>query len=324
MEENQKIEDILIAKHLAGDISFEEELQLDAWVKKSEENQLHFEGMKAVWEATQPGKVSAAVDVDKAWNKFSEEIETKKGKTIQFTPWQMVSAAVAAMLVIFFGVRFFQQSNTTVVDDVQRFATTTSTLLDTLNDGSVITLNQESALAVQSFDGNSREMTLDGEAYFEVAHNEDQPFIVHTKYGDVTVLGTKFNVNTLDNKVTVTVTDGLVKLTAPNKKYVLLPKGKQGIYASGQAVPLKNEVNVVNEMFWKHQKLEFKNAEFQEVVKSIEKAYDVKIEVNNENLYHKEVTSSFDHESIEGVLQVMEATLNLRVQKTADKQYLID
>ncbi|OHX68294.1 FecR family protein [Flammeovirga pacifica] len=322
MEENQKIEDILIAKHLSGEISPKEEIQLQEWMKESNEHQLHFEGMKAVWEATHQLKVE--VDIDKAWNKMSLEIDKKPQKTIKFIPWQTISAVVAAMLLLFLGIRFFQQDDTTQDTLYTKIESQDTPLLDTLNDGSIITLNQQSALAVQSFEGNSREMTLDGEAYFEVSHNENQPFIVHTKYGDVTVLGTKFNVNTLNNKVTVTVTEGLVKLTAPNKEYVLLPKGKKGIYEPNTASPSEQEVNVINEMFWKDQQLEFKDAPFQEVISTIENAYQVNIEVNNENLYQKNITSSFDHDSIESIFQVLEVTLNLRVQKTADKQYLVD
>ncbi|NLR90206.1 FecR family protein [Flammeovirga agarivorans] len=325
MENFSQIDDILLTKFLTGETSEKENEEVEIWLKNDVKNQQYFDELQSVWMLTAKTEVPAvSVNVDKAWERMSQQIEEKNTtKVVTFSPWYKYSAGVAAIVLVFFGIRWYSGQQATPIETT-KFVAVDVPQLDTLTDGSLITLNAGTTLAVNSFEGNSREMELDGEAYFEVAHNEDQPFIVHTQYGDVTVLGTKFNVNTSSGKVEVTVTEGLVKLTSKEDKYVLLKKGTQGIAALDTSTPKKKEINTVNEMFWKYQKLNFKNDSFDEVISAIAKAYKVDIQVKNENLYRNKVTSSFDHEKIESVFEVLEATLGIRVQKTGDKAYLID
>jgi ferric-dicitrate binding protein FerR (iron transport regulator) len=85
----------------------------------------------------------------------------------------------------------------------------------TLLDGSVVTLKDGSRLNLKNnFSGNTREITLEGEAFFEIAHNPKKPFIIHTGSVKTTVLGTSFSIKAIpgETSITVAVTEGKVKV----------------------------------------------------------------------------------------------------------------
>lgn len=110
-----------------------------------------------------------------------------------------------------------------------------------LSDGTRVHANAESRLTYPvSFTGNKREVYLTGEALFEVAKDTLHPFIVHTPYGIVEVVGTRFNVNTYEkNQTTVTLEEGAVKVYCEEKKGTeqkSLSPGEQAVIQSKQLI----------------------------------------------------------------------------------------
>ncbi|TRX67074.1 DUF4974 domain-containing protein [Flammeovirga kamogawensis] len=326
MDKNKHIDDNLLSRFLLKETSEEENQEVNSWLAQSEKNQEDFDSFKKAWALSgtvHPKPVN--IDVDAAWDKMSRRIDASSNdkKLIQFHPFYKYTAAVAALIVIVFGIRFYtnQQSNSNEI--VQKYVTVDVPKVEKLIDGSKVTINKNSSLSLQNFD-TSREMTLKGEAYFEVAHNKDKPFIVHTQKGDITVLGTKFNVKEADGKLEVTVTEGLVKLASLTNKddFVLLKANTKGEITTSS--PIKEENTDVNSLFWVNKKLSFKDIELTTLIKTVEDNYGVKITIKNEKLYHKKVTTSFENDSITDILQVLEATLDLKVEKVGEKTYSIE
>lgn len=104
-----------------------------------------------------------------------------------------------------------------------------------LSDGSVVHLNAFSRLRFPfSFDGNNREVYLEGEAYFDIAKKADQPFIVHTAGTSVKVLGTSFNVNAYNDSLIVTsLVSGSVVSDAEDNDSIYLKPGMASVYRKG-------------------------------------------------------------------------------------------
>ncbi|NME70029.1 FecR domain-containing protein [Flammeovirga aprica] len=330
MEKNNNIDEVLLTKYLLHETTEEEGKEVELWIDDSPENKATFESFQQVWEASLSASIPEVnVDVDKAWNRMNNAIEAEENKTkvVQFTPWKRIASSIAAIVLLAVGVNFYMQKEETngfVAVEVYKVDLPET---QKLNDGSDITINGNSTLSVASFEGNSREVTLDGEAYFEIAHDEDKPFIVHTAKGDITVLGTKFNVKATANDVTVTVTEGLVKLEAldtEENNFVLLEKNAEGSIDASSKVPYKEENVSMNNLFWKTKALNFHNASFVKVISTLENAYGVDINVNRESLNKKKLTVDFKDNSIEEVFEILQLTLNLQVQKTGDKAYYID
>lgn len=190
-----------------------------------------------------------------------------------------------------------QQGNTKVIklDDGQLAYNTTSengvVLYNTIStpkggqyqvilaDGSKVLMNAESSLRFPtSFSGKERNVELKGEGYFEVAKNKSKPFHVKVNDLDVMVLGTHFNINAYANEraVKTTLLEGSVKVAAANVSTVL-KAGQQAILANGQLT--KNNAEDLDEIIaWKEGVFYFNNADIQQIMKQVERWYDIEVE----------------------------------------------
>lgn len=147
-----------------------------------------------------------------------------------------------------------------------------------LADGTTIHLNAGSRLAYPvRFTGNRRIVTLEGEAYFEVRKDEEHPFVVRTRFGEVTVLGTAFNVNAYQDASAcyTTLVNGKVSFSAPEQKPITLLPGEQAI-ASLQGVE-KQEVDVEEYVGWAKGLYTFNDRPLGEIMSTFERWYDVRV-----------------------------------------------
>ncbi|MCJ8208988.1 DUF4974 domain-containing protein [Mucilaginibacter sp. RS28] len=157
-----------------------------------------------------------------------------------------------------------------------------------LSDGTEVQLNSESELAFTvGFTGHQRKVKLTGEAYFEVAHDKEKPFIVSTPGEEVQVLGTKFNISNYpeDEGPVTTLMQGSVKVTA-NKATAMLKPGQQSrINNSAIAV-----TDVDGELFdaWKNGEFVFENTPLSQIMHRLARWYDFDIDYSklpNKNYY---------------------------------------
>ena len=165
-----------------------------------------------------------------------------------------------------------------------------------LTDGTKVWLNAESSLKFPaSFNGNTREVELTGEGYFEVAKDATKPFIVsiRSKNGrdqKVTVLGTYFNINAYEDeaKTYITLLEGSVKLDIAVVSKILKP-GQQGVSATGIEV---KTIDVNQAIAWKEGKFLFHDATIQSIGEQIKRWYDIEVEYQGTStkLFNTEVS----------------------------------
>ena len=147
----------------------------------------------------------------------------------------------------------------------------------TLADGSRIWLNAGSSVTYPvAFVGNERRVTMNGEAYFEVVHNEKMPFKISKDGVEVTVLGTHFNVNAYDDEadIKVTLLEGSVKVNKENSSELLKP-GQQAVVTD--KINVANDVDVVEVMAWKNGYFSFKGADIETIMRQVARWYDVDV-----------------------------------------------
>ncbi len=147
----------------------------------------------------------------------------------------------------------------------------------TLADGTQVWLNAQSSISYPSaFRGSSREVTISGEVYFEVAHNAAMPFRVRSESQLIEVLGTHFNVNTYKAKsrTKTTLLSGSIALTNAHQRVILKP-GEQGIVA-GESMSIKN-VDAAEVIAWKEGYFDFTDADIGSVVDELGRWYNVDI-----------------------------------------------
>lgn len=156
-----------------------------------------------------------------------------------------------------------------------------------LPDGSKVWLNSNSTLKFpEAFTGDTREVVLEGEAYFEVVKNKGQ-FIVHTKNQDVTVLGTSFNVSAYksDNFFSSTLVEGKVRLSSEQTGEVVLTPGKRGyLKFDNDPKVFLSDVDVRNFSAWKDGVFFFDNENLEAILTKIGRWYGFKVSFQQEEL----------------------------------------
>lgn len=186
----------------------------------------------------------------------------------------------------------------------------------TLQDGSVVMLNSGSSLTYpSSFEGmEHREVQLDGEAFFEVAKNPDQPFIVRTETMYTQVFGTVFNVTAYkeDGTSEVVLVEGSVgvgvpDITSSDGLQMLKPSQKASKLIGGKNDFVVENVDVSPYISWTKGVLAFENEPMGQIIKRLQRQYNLKITNQYEALDERRFTGMFDEESIDNVLRTIQA-----------------
>lgn len=174
-----------------------------------------------------------------------------------------------------------------------------------LSDGTHIFLNSGSKLKypVQFPSKGNREVFLDGEAYFTVAKNSRQPFIVSTENMKTSVLGTQFNMSSYknENNTSTVLVEGAVEVTMINKsKATRLTPGERAVFEDGDITV--DKVNVEKHIAWTKNQLYFVDDRFELIIKELERHFNVTIQCDYHNLNKKLFTGTFDTENLQQIL----------------------
>jgi transmembrane sensor len=153
-----------------------------------------------------------------------------------------------------------------------------------LSDGTKVWLNASSSLHYPvAFSGKERKVELTGEAYFEVAKNPSQPFIVKVKDVDVKVLGTHFNIMSFDDedKIATTLLEGAVNVTKGDASRLMKPGQQLSCYTAGK-IEMKNNVDVGEVIAWKNGKFHFVNADIKTIMRQLSRWYNIDVSYEGE------------------------------------------
>lgn len=254
--------------------------------------------------------------------------QTKKGvkspleKKNRF--WQIKVVAALLICTMLAGIGYFiLQSDTADPSTEQTNAVRTITTqhdqhrLVTLSDGTQIRLNSNSTIEVpNSFSNNNRTVTLDGEAWFEIASDEDRPFHIRAGQATIQVLGTEFNVKMDDiaGNVQVAVAEGRVSLnnaTRENGSSAILSENTYAIYNINSSEILIEQTPVENYMSWISGKLFFYNEPLWVVSRYIERLYGVSFQFEQESLKELSLSTNMARESLPDVLDIIAQTLGI-------------
>ena len=179
-----------------------------------------------------------------------------------------------------------------------------------LADGTQVWLNAETSLKYPvAFGGNSREVFLKGEAYFEVAHDARMPFYVHTSRGKVQVLGTSFNVRDYgdEHKVVTVLESGKVRYTSTCQKSKDLLPGYLLEDVEGQGL-LSRKVDTRLYTSWREGKYLFENASVEEIMTTLQRWYNIRVIYLDESVKHLHFTGDLErYDTFDTFLRFMEA-----------------
>lgn len=249
-------------------------------------------------------------------NKVHHQIrinENKQQKSIsrQLVNWYVKVAAVlllplllvASLYIVQGGLSGGNKTGITIESPNGRF------LSFTLPDGTTGVLNNGSKLSYNLPFNSNRTLSLNGEAYFNVKHDDRHPFVVKASRVKVSVLGTKFGVKAYENEnsTDVVLAEGKVKceLAGQTRQVVLKPDERLCIEDNKAAISVEN----VNDLLgWKDGYLIFRDDPMRQAIRKLERWYNVDVTVEDENFYTYVFRATFQDEPIEEVLSLLSKT----------------
>lgn len=349
----------LMSRNLSGEATLAEQEELALQLQAHPQWQQQYETLQQLWKTSdeeivspEPGKISRILQLASV----EETLQQASPASPVVQPpvrkkWYRY-AAVAALLIVAawsFNQWVLKRNHRDGVVIAQK-GTKTRTILP---DGSIVWLNAGSRIEYSpAFAGKLREVTLFGEAYFDVVKNPGRPFIVHAGGIDIKVLGTAFNVKSYpeEDSVETTLIHGLVELTRtddskqtpiylhPNQKIVLpatgkatMPEVKKLTAEHGINPSLSASVNILdstlkeNERFetaWMYNRLEFRGDSFLQLARKMERWYNITIHFEDEAAKGLTFNGSIENESVEQAFKALQTAVSFNYKIENNEVYV--
>ncbi|RWY48044.1 FecR family protein [Mucilaginibacter gilvus] len=338
----------LVSKHLTNDITPAESAELKHLITNFPAYKQQFDDLGMYWDHTDNEYTDDAIAFQKIQDKIKRlddkaESEPNDSKILlpltpkrknknTFRLWPVAAAAIVLVAAGSYLLNAFVFSaHTGAISTAGWQQKTTSRgakSIITLSDGTRITLNSQSTIKYPaSFSGNTREVTLTGEAYFDVKKDKEHPFIIHTDKMNVRVLGTTFNVRSYpqDTVSETTLINGAIEVTLndrPSDRIILKPKEKLIVKnnGSGDAKKPTNAGNggntqvaqyvltslnyiggkdsSVSETSWINNRFSFENDSFAVLAEKMERWYGVDIQFKNDKVKQYNFSGVFENDTI--------------------------
>jgi len=322
--------DELIIKYITGNSSPEEALSIQEWLDEHASNRLYFATLERIWDASKGVSSYEYPELEQAWQRFkakrtlleSSIVRDVDVQVLPVFPWYKIRFAAAAILLLL-GTLVWYTLVRSDAAELSELLAGNQILKMELPDQSKVTLNKHTILKYDDFKGTSRNVELiQGEAFFEVQRNEQQPFVIQAGASRIRVLGTSFQVSRQGDQTEVIVASGAVSVQAKARELVLKPlqvvrvKDHQTTALRADTVPDQLYRYYVNQQFI------FENTPLSRVVQVLNKAFDQKLVLSKEEYKKLTLTSTFEQQSFSEIVQVILKTFDLKLEKQGDS-YLI-
>jgi len=316
--DNKHIDPVsILPKVFSGDASPDEKNIVEDWMKANSANREAYETFARLWKLTGKITVPEIIDIDSEWDRMEKDIKKDIAPALLKPVVSLTRILqIAASVVILSALAFFGFHITGIKSEkAPVFASSTINLPD----GTSVTLNAGSKITYKNDYGkNHRNISLKGEAYFEVASNPGQPFIINAQSAFVRVTGTKFNVKAYTNKtdIRVTVLEGTVDLykAGQPQNATGLNAGETGIFNKTSQKISKEPLRNLNDLSWKTRVIDLHETPFAEVVEILKNTYHYSITIDPV-IENCSVTVRFEHLELDSVLDILQSTLDLHITR---------
>ena len=363
---------ILLAKALSEEVSPVELIEFQSLMSENPERRSQFVNLEEIWKS-QPAIKNNHLAIEEAYllhlgrlkdqvNDFEEDISLLPTHNEDFQlypvkkPWfrKLLSVTVVVLVLLSCGllIRNLIQQRATLVADNKKYLNEINVNPGVktklmLPDGSKVWVNSDSKLSyAETFKGATREVFLEGEAYFDVVKDPNHPFIVHTSGIDIRVLGTAFNIKAYKAEPTIetTLIHGLIEVTKinqPNAPKVILKPHEKMIFDKyaveetaskdprltddnyRQEEIVKPAITIIHltkniadsailETSWVYNRLSFEDEKFDDLALKMERWYNIRISINNEKVKTYRLTGSFESETIDEALKELQYLVSFK------------
>lgn len=317
---------LLISGYFIGSLTVSEQQELENHLTSNPADRKIFEDYRLLWEESGQKTHLRPVDVEQALIKTKMRLSFRKTRIFEF----MQRAAAVLLLAGLFSTAYIYYHNAFPVSDqsekpviVQEVSTVFGSRSKfKLPDGTTVFLNSGSKLILPiEFRGNSRNVELVGEAFFEVIPDAAKPFVVKTSEFNVKVLGTAFNLQAYPDsrEISTTLVHGKVILEREfagiSKQLAELKPSDRAVFnTTEKAIRISSEEDLDKFIAWKEGKLVFFNDPIDKVAEKLGNWYNVTVKINNAGLKKYRFTATFTDEPIEQVLDLLSKSSPIRYQ----------
>jgi transmembrane sensor len=349
---------VLLANYLSGRASLTERAAMERWIHEAPGRERQIATARELWErtGTLPDAIGDVKDDDvrRAWGSLAKRMEAAgalgSNSSVSGRPHHpvtprmavpraigpdasrrphrptVVAVRAAAVLLVGAGVVFLargithEEATPTVPPAAREVATGRGQRAEIrLDDGSRVILGVDSKLRwPTTFGVHQRDVVLEGEALFEVAHDATRPFVVRSANAVIRDLGTEFGVHAYadDRRVHVAVRSGAVELElaqAGDSNRAILRAGDAATLSTDGALHVQHDADIERELAFAEGRLELSDMPMADVARQLERWYDVRVIVSDSSLARARVSASFDRdEELSAVVRVLAASIGAR------------
>jgi transmembrane sensor len=342
----------LLSRSLSGDATEQDKEELDGLLQQHPELMQQYDMLHQLWSVNAAGYEEPAADdkINRILQLAADEKDVKQdaAPVMRLNKWRKFYRVAAIVTALAAGAWLFtiwnKNRNALAANEV--IAPKGSKTRTILPDGSTVWLNAGSRIVYANFNGPVREITLEGEAFFDVVHVENstthqrKPFIVHAGSIDIKVLGTAFNVKSYPEEKTIetTLIRGLVQITRkgdksgepvylhPNEKIVLPVNSADAGIAKNPASPASSQTTrqIIHidstvketehvETAWVYNRLEFRGDNFEQLALKLERWYNIKIYFEDDAARQLVFNGSLQTETVEQAFTALKEAVPFEV-----------
>lgn len=370
MERNNRLWELL-GKKTAEEISDQEEKELERLLKENEGNvQYMMSVLDHYWDTVQNAKEPERL-TKPAGHRHSASRNTSPGAyriaafKRHYKRRRLLLSVLLAVVIASGG--WLTWKNFVIKDHEMNVVSTRngSKTMITLPDGTQVWLNADSKITYPNNfqQAGSREITLAGEAFFDVKHDAGRPFIIHTRYLNIKDIGTSFNIKAYpdDSLSEASLISGAIEVSLrsePGKSLILSPKEKMVYYIPENNMSLKTKENtseaeclepleksshlsqmkiahvtdmigpsgdsIITEIAWVHNQFVFDGEKFSQLAKRMERWYNVTFEINSTRIAGYSFTGIFEGETLEQALKELQMIRPFHFTISKDKVLITD
>lgn len=308
----------LLDRYVKGDCTSEEKQYFDAFFNAAQKDKDW-----ASWEATQRDRIRT--EIHQSLNKTLD----KEGRRVSLFPLVLRIAASVTLLIAAASVIYLLFTQHPEGNFITEMTGSGQRTTITLSDGSVVRLNAGSVLTFpEKFNSSSREVTLHGEAFFDVIRNPKKPFVIHTATLQTAVLGTSFNIRAYDSELSaaVTVKTGRVKVmreAGRDTASVVLVPNEQAYFDAKTAALEKRSVSSQEFLAWTSEILYLDHTPMREVMHTLEKWYNIRISLETDTLGNCPISGKYKNDRLLNILEGLKFAQGIDYRFVKENEILI-
>ena len=319
----------LLHRLIAGTTTEEENRQLMEWFRQCASKEEFFMLFETAWKES-PDEMPRDVQ-ERMYRRLSRELDEKKTKTILLRSrfsWKVWPQIAVACIIIVLGLVNYRMN-----DKQKQLSTQNCTVLAekgqrafiTLPDSTKVWLNSDTKISYPADYGlKERNVTLVGEAYFEVAKNPDKRFIVEAKGMQVEALGTSFNVNAYqnDNKIIASLFSGSVRVSYDRHVAILKPHESVKVDLLNRSFSRYKDESMQNIALWRKNEITFDGESLEEITHIMSRLYNTTICIEDESLKKVCYIGTIRNNNLENFIDIINLTTPVVYENKGDTVFL--